>query len=119
MNNILRLTTLVLLASCENTKIVKSPQIEIDLSAVPIENNQLYVIAKNDFQEKIDEDIPVKEVPFQPNYMGCGGVYSTDDEVKELLENAEVIYTFTGVSEKWTPINGRPKEYYVFTVKFK
>ena len=119
MKIILQFIMLGFLASCGATKVVELPKVEIDLAEVPVVNNQLYIVAKNDYQNKFDEAVPVKEVPFQSNLMGCGGVYSTYDEVKELLENAEVIYTFTGVSEKWIPINGKPKEYYVFTVKFK
>ena len=109
----------LLLVGCASNKPSKIAIPDIEIQPIKIPGPTLHVVETKIIEPMLGQNkYELKEAPFPPSYLSCGGVLHDDqDEIRRILENAEVVIKLTGVYEEWIPINGKPKKYYVLEIE--
>ena len=110
---------LVLLVSgCTQYKSIQAPSQVVTEPEIKVDEKIFYVAHLPALEGVLEStSIEVKEAPENWYFSGCGGVYRDEALIKELLKEAKVIFRFNGVKEEWVPIEGKPNEYFVFTMQ--
>lgn len=112
------LTLLLFLSACASQDAVDAPTPAIDASAPEFEDRIFYAARLPEMTNILEStNLEVREAPKDWRFSSCGGVYSDEDLIRERLKNAEVIFRFSGVKEEWIPIEGKPNEYFIFSLQ--
>ena len=109
----------LILISCASNDPANIGMLNIEVQPATVVESTLQVVEAKIIEPVLGENnYELKEAPFTPSYARCGWVPLNDqEEVRRMLEDADVVIKLTGVYEEWVPINGKPKKYYVLKVE--
>lgn len=117
MKHIIAIGSLILISGCSTPPAPHTPSVSVEVDAIELPEQAIDVAHVGMLNGVVmSHGLRMEHLVPAPLDARCG-VVSSERPAQDWVADAVTRYTFTGISESWVPINGKPKRYHVYLVR--